>query len=91
MWRMIEDALLAWKERSHRKPLMLGGIRQCGKTYSLRKFGQEQFPSCAYFNFEAQPGLDSIFSHDFDIERIVRELSGIGGVPIVDRSEGAHV
>ncbi len=84
VWREIEEKLSAWKKRSDRKPLVLGGIRQCGKTYSLRKFGGEQFANCAYFNFEAQPGLTSIFAHDFDTERIVRELSGVSGIPIAD-------
>lgn len=69
MWRKIEDDLAAWRNRRHRKPLMLTGIRQCGKTYSLRKFGREQFSSCAYFNFEALPGLDAIFAPDFDTQR----------------------
>ncbi len=80
----MEEKLLAWKKRSRRKPLVLNGIRQCGKTYSLRKFGEEQFVNYAYFNFEAQPGLSSIFDQDFDTGRILRELSGIGGMPIVE-------
>lgn len=84
MWRKIERDLLAWKNRSNRKPLVLSGIRQCGKTYSLRNFGKEAFANCAYFNFEAQPGLSSIFDQDFDTGRILRELSGIGGTPIVE-------
>ncbi len=84
MWRKIERDLLAWKNRSNRKPLVLSGIRQCGKTYSLRNFGKEAFANCAYFNFEAQPGLSSIFDQDFDTGRILRELSGIGGMPIVE-------
>ena len=84
MWREIEKKLLAWKNRSNRKPLVLSGIRQCGKTYSLQSFGREQFSSCVYFNFEAQPGLDSIFAQDFDTERIIRELSGISGTPITE-------
>ena len=84
MWRQIETDLLAWKERKRRKPLVLSGIRQCGKTYSLRSFGRERFSNCVYFNFEAQPGLASIFSQDFDTGRILRELSGISGMPITE-------
>ena len=84
MWRQIETELLAWKERSRRKPLVLSGIRQCGKTYSLLSFGRENFSSCVYFNFEAQPGLASIFAQDFDTGRILRELSGISGTPITE-------
>ena len=84
MWRQIETDLLAWKERSRRKPLVLSGIRQCGKTYSLLSFGRENFSSCVYFNFEAQPGLASIFAQDFDTGRILRELSGISGTPITE-------
>ena len=84
MWRQIETDLLAWKERSRRKPLVLNGIRQCGKTYSLLSFGREKFSSCVYFNFEAQPGLASIFAQDFDTGRILRELSGISGTPITE-------
>ena len=84
MWREIEKKLLAWKERKRRKPLVLSGIRQCGKTYSLRFFGKEKFSSCVYFSFEAQPGLASIFAQDFDTGRILRELSGISGMPITE-------
>ena len=84
MWRQMETDLLAWKERRHRKPLVLSGIRQCGKTYLLRNFGRKRFSNCAYFNFEAQPGLASIFEQDFDTGRILRELSGISSTPITE-------
>ena len=84
MWRKIEKDLLAWKNNPHRKPLILNGIRQCGKTYSLRKFGQEHFKEVAYFNFEEQQGLNSIFSYDFDTDRIIQELEALSGKQLAD-------
>ena len=52
MKRNIMSRLVEWKNRSHRKPLLLTGVRQCGKTYIIREFGKEEFEDTAYFNFE---------------------------------------
>ena len=77
MKRNIMSRLVEWKNRSHRKPLLLSGVRQCGKTYIIRKFGKEEFEDTAYFNFEEDETLSSAFDHDFKIERILDDLGSI--------------
>jgi predicted AAA+ superfamily ATPase len=52
MKRDISNELLVWKEQPKRKPLVLKGVRQCGKTYILKEFGKEHYSLVAYFNFE---------------------------------------
>ena len=74
MKRMITDKLVSWKDSKRRKPLLLTGVRQCGKTYSLKAFGQDYFENTVYVNFEESGKLSSIFDYDYDIERILREL-----------------
>lgn len=51
MKRLIYDSLLTWKEVKSRKPLIIEGIRQCGKTWILKHFGESEFKDVAYFNF----------------------------------------
>lgn len=77
MKRNIMSRLVEWKNRSHRKPLLLTGVRQCGKTYIIREFGKEEFEDTAYFNFEEDETLSSAFDHDFKIERILDDLGNI--------------
>lgn len=75
MKRKIMSWLLQWKESSNRKPLILQGARQVGKTYSVLTFGKKYYDSVAYFNFENNKELIKIFDRDLNPERIVRELS----------------
>ena len=77
MERDIMKKLLKWKSTKDRKPLLLTGVRQCGKTYICKEFGEKYFDDVAYFNFESDEKLSSVFDHDFDIERIVDELGNI--------------
>ncbi len=50
--RQLMNSLIKWKNSPVRKPLILRGVRQCGKTWLLQEFGQRHFESVAYFNFE---------------------------------------
>ncbi len=75
MKRKMMDRLLKWKEEKPRKPLLLRGVRQVGKTHLLKEFGRCNFPHYHYFNFEKQKGLDKIFEPDLDPKRILSELS----------------
>ena len=77
MERDIMYKLLEWKEASDRKPLLLTGVRQCGKTYVCKEFGERYFPDVAYFNFEGNKGLASVFEYDFNVERIIDELGNM--------------
>ncbi len=65
MKRQILEQLLKWKEKKNRKPLLLTGVRQCGKTYILKEFGNTSFDNMAYFNFDGNVGLQSVFEYDF--------------------------
>ena len=77
MERKILGKLLKWKEKKNRKPLLLTGVRQCGKTYIIKEFGKKQFEDTAYFNFDGNTGLKSIFEYDFDVERMIAELANV--------------
>lgn len=74
MERELLDQLVEWKNKSTRKPLMLKGVRQCGKTYLLKEFGKRYYDDTAYFNFEETEALKAVFEKDYDTKRIVFEL-----------------
>ncbi len=75
MKRDIYSHLVAWKNSSRRKPLILRGARQTGKTYILQEFGQKEFDEVFYFNFEESSQLDSLFSQSLDPAKIISNLS----------------
>ena len=77
MIRLAMKELVAWKNRSGRKPLLITGVRQCGKTYLLKEFGATEYKHTAYFNFDGDDRLKSVFEHDFNIDRILFELEMI--------------
>lgn len=77
MERNAYQNLLKWKKRSKRKPLIVTGVRQCGKTYLIREFGKAEFSDVAYFNFDGEEGLQSVFDYNFDTERILDELGSV--------------
>lgn len=74
MKRNISEYLIRWKNSERRKPLILRGARQVGKTYSLEEFGRENFKVCHYLNFEEDGQLDKIFRQDLKPVRILKEL-----------------
>ncbi|GAB5411469.1 MAG: ATP-binding protein [Chlamydiales bacterium] len=75
MKRKTMNNLLVWKNEKPRKPLLLKGVRQVGKTHLLKTFGEKHFPHFHYFNFEKEPQLAKIFEEDLDPKRILTELS----------------
>jgi predicted AAA+ superfamily ATPase len=75
MRRDIYEKLLAWKSSPRRKPLLLQGARQTGKTFILKEFGRNEYENVAYCNFEEDPGLSQFFQRDLNPERILKELS----------------
>jgi uncharacterized protein len=81
--RKIESKLLDWKNATNRKPLILKGARQVGKTSLLKKLGKEAFDNIAYFNFDEQPDLRQFFEQTKDVTRILRNLSVANGTAIV--------
>src|SRR5262245_59433463 len=77
MKRKILQDLKQWKEREKRKPLILRGARQIGKTFILQKFGKEFFPDFHYLNFENNKSLCSIFEEDLNPNKIIQKLNFI--------------
>lgn len=80
--RTILTSLKAWQTRSDRKPLLLFGARQVGKTWLLRHFGATCFESCAYFSLDEDTHFSEIFRRTKDPHRILEQLSFLTEVPI---------
>ncbi len=77
MKRFILKELVKWKESKYRKPLILKGARQIGKTYILKQFGEENYEGVAYFNFDHDEDLYNLFKNTKDPKRILEQLSFI--------------
>lgn len=82
MERFIMKKLIEWKNSKHRKPLILKGARQVGKTYILKQFGNENYDGIAYFNFDHDKDLYNLFESTKDPKRILEQLSFIYGKAI---------
>jgi predicted AAA+ superfamily ATPase len=82
MQRKILADLRKWKDDSRRKPLILYGVRQAGKTWVMKKFGVEHFKHTAYINFDHNLQAQRIFAQDLRIERILHDLAIETRVPI---------
>ncbi len=74
MERLILQKLLLWKESPYRKPLILKGVRQVGKTWLLKEFGQRYYENVAYFNFEENQAFYQFFKSSKDVDRILQNL-----------------
>lgn len=82
MKRLIINQLISWKEKSQRKPLILNGARQVGKTYILKAFGKLHYRNVAYVNLDSQKELAKVFEQDFNVTRIIRSLSAFLNIHI---------
>lgn len=87
MKRFILKNLMKWKEKKGRKPLILKGVRQTGKTYVLSEFGKKQFSKCHYINFEQNKKAHRLFTDDFNPRRILDDLSFLLGASIDIQSD----
>lgn len=83
MYRKITGFLDAWKDSPQRKPLILQGARQVGKTYSILEFGRTRYENVAYFNFETNPKLNQTFEENISPAYLIPILSHIAGQTIV--------
>lgn len=81
MERSIYSSLKKWKESPTRKPLILQGARQVGKTYILKEFGAREYSEVVYINCDDNNDMQNMFV-DYDIDRIIRSMSAISGVSI---------
>lgn len=80
MKRKAYEGLLKWKSNKSRKPLLIKGARQVGKTWLMKEFGKNEYESVAYINFEKSTQLADLFEADFDIPRILRSIQLITGI-----------
>ena len=83
MERKITKYLIEWKNSQYRKPLILQGARQTGKTYSILAFGREQYANVAYFNFETNPSLKKTFDESIEPSYLIPLLSRISRQTII--------
>ena len=83
MKRFIVDKLIKWKNSKYRKPLILKGARQVGKTYILKEFGKENYDDIAYFNFDHDTDLYNLFVNSKEPKRILEQLAFIYGKAII--------
>ena len=83
MYRKIIKFFEAWRNNEHRKPLILQGARQVGKTYSILEFGRTHYENVAYFNFETNPKLNKTFEENISPDYLIPILSHISGQTIV--------
>lgn len=77
MYRNIIKELKVWKSKVHRKPLILAGARQAGKTYILNEFGRQYFKNVAYINCDDNELAKNLFSKDYDMQRIIMAIGAI--------------
>ena len=82
MKRKIYKQLLKWKENKDRKPLMLLGARQVGKTWIMQHFGKKEYKNVAYINCDDEPRMKQLFELDYNIDRILITIQAITGVRI---------
>ena len=83
MKRNAIESLINWKNDKERKPMVLRGARQVGKTWLMKEFGQQYYDACVYFNFDEEEELKSIFKMNKNPQRIVELLSVIAGIKIL--------
>ena len=74
MERQLLGDLLTWKSKYNRKPLIIQGARQVGKTWIMKEFGKHYFKNTVYINFDNNPRMKTVFEQDYDIKRIISAL-----------------
>ncbi|HBY21168.1 MAG: ATPase [Clostridiales bacterium GWE2_32_10] len=82
MYRIAIEDLKRWKESSNRKPLIIRGARQVGKTWIMKKFGETCYEKLAYINFDNNERMESIFKGDLNIDKLIAGLQIEAGVNI---------
>jgi len=82
MFRQAMNELIRWKNNPGRKPLIIRGARQVGKTWLMREFGSTAYAKCAYINFDNNARMQELFTGDLNIERLITALQIEAGVTI---------
>ena len=82
MYRDAIEKLEKWKNRKNRKPLIVRGARQVGKTWLMREFGRKNYEKCAYISMDENERMENVFRDAFDIDRILLALEIEAGFKI---------
>ena len=82
MYRNQIEMLIKWKNNKNKKPLIIRGARQVGKTWLMKEFGKKNYKNFAYINFDRNTRMEQLFSGDLNIERIIQGLKIESGVNI---------
>ena len=82
MYREKIEDLKKWKISNNRKPLIIRGARQVGKTWLMKEFGKTCYEKCAYINFDDNTRMEKLFDEDFDLDKILQGLKLESGVNI---------
>ncbi len=86
MYRKAYRQLLKWKTSDSRKPLLLLGARQVGKTWLMKEFGQNEYDNVVYINCDNEPLTKDLFQNDYDIRRLILGFQAISGTTITENS-----
>ena len=86
MYRSAIKKMYQWKESKHRKPLIIEGARQVGKTWLMKEFGKQAYSDTVYINFDSNTRMTELFSHDLDTSRLIMGLELYSGKKIVSES-----
>lgn len=82
MYRIAIEKLLKWKESKHRKPLIIEGARQVGKTWLMKEFGRQAYADTVYINFDSNSRMADLFASDLDTDRLIMGLELYAGQKI---------
>ena len=74
MYRIAIQKLFKWKESKYRKPLIIEGARQVGKTWLMKEFGKQAYKNIVYINFDSNSRMTELFASDLDIDRLIMGL-----------------
>ena len=79
MYRFAMEKLLKWKDSKHRKPLIIEGARQVGKTWLMQEFGKQAYTDTVYINFDSNPQMTELFANDLNTDRLIMGLELFAG------------
>ena len=82
MYRLAIKKLFRWKEKPNRKPLIIEGARQVGKTWLMKEFGEKAYNKTIYINFDANTSMSDLFSYDLDTNRLITGIELYSGQKI---------
>ena len=79
MYRTAIEKLLKWKKSKYRKPLLIEGARQVGKTWLMQEFGKQEYDNTIYINFDSNPSMAELFAYDLNVDRLIMGLELFAG------------